>query len=92
MVVTLAYLVAKNTDPAAIAAEIVGVTRDGVKCSDFVTCCELVAAGENIDYDGASGPLDFTDVGEPGAGSYDISEFTADGSLNTLDQVLVEGM
>ena len=36
--------------------------------------------GEDIDYDGAAGPLDFVDAGEPGAGAYDTWTFDADGS------------
>ena len=43
----------------------VDVSRDGEKCSTFADYEDLLAGGTNIDYDGASGAIDFLDVGEP---------------------------
>lgn len=91
VIIALAAMAAESTDPTVFVNEINDVTRGGTKCSSFAECCELIAAGEDIDYDGASGPLDFTDAGEPGAGSYDISTFGSDGSLSPIAQVLIEG-
>ena len=72
----LATVAAGSTDSVAIAAEVNGVTRDGTKCNRYADCRALLLAGEDIDYDGASGVLDFVEVGEPGAGTYDL--FTYD--------------
>lgn len=44
---------------------------------------------KNIDYDGRSGLLEFTDDGEPSIGNYAIQEFQADGSLKRLRNVEV---
>lgn len=66
---------------------VVGVTRDGTKCTTYAECAALIADGTDIDYDGAAGPLNFLDVGEPGAGTYDIYEIDADGVLEVLEQV-----
>jgi branched-chain amino acid transport system substrate-binding protein len=65
----------------------VGVTRDGEKCSSYADCLALVEAGTDIDYDGASGPLEFTDVGEPSAAVYDVYEYDAEGNAVTYEQV-----
>jgi branched-chain amino acid transport system substrate-binding protein len=81
IILVLAALVAGTNDPTIFASQINDVTRGGTKCSSYVDCANLALAGEDIDYDGASGPLDFVDAGEPGTGSYDIFEFGADGSL-----------
>ena len=43
----------------------ISVTKDGEKCSLFADCLALLEAGTDIDYDGAAGPLDFVDAGEP---------------------------
>ncbi len=91
VIIALAAMAAESTDPTVFVDEINNITRGGTKCSSFAKCCELIAAGEDIDYDGASGPLDFTDAGEPGAGSYDISIFNSEGALNPIDQILIEG-
>jgi branched-chain amino acid transport system substrate-binding protein len=56
------------------------VTSGGEKCSLIADCLQKVWAGTDIDYDGASGPLDFTEHGEPGLGTYDVFQFQADGS------------
>lgn len=75
MVVTLAAQVAQSADPTVLVNEIVGVTKDGEKCTLFLECMDLIEAGEDIDYDGASGPLDFVDSGQPGSGTYDVYEY-----------------
>lgn len=85
-IIALAAAVAGTDDPSAIAAEMVGVTRDGEKCTDFASCIELVAAGEDIDYDGASGLGEWVPEGEPAAGTYEVWEFR-DGEVSTLDTV-----
>jgi branched-chain amino acid transport system substrate-binding protein len=40
---------------------------------------EALQAGEEIDYEGASGPIDFDDDGEPAAASYEVFEQAEDG-------------
>lgn len=91
MVVTLAAQVAQSSDPTVFVNEIVGVTSDGTKCTRFAECMELVAAGEDIDYDGASGPLDFQPSGQPGSGTYDVYEYTdAEGTITVERQALTE--
>jgi len=79
---------AKSSDPADIAANMVGVTRDGTKCTTFSDCKALLDDGTDIDYDGASGPGDWTPAGEPSAGTYDVWEFR-DGEVVTLKTVSV---
>jgi ABC-type branched-subunit amino acid transport system substrate-binding protein len=84
---TLAAQVAQSSVPADYVDEIIGVTRDGEKCSLIADCLEMVWAGTDIDYDGASGPLDFTENGEPGVGTYDIFTFNAEGVHVNEEQI-----
>jgi len=83
----LAAQVAQSSDPTVFVDEIIGVTRDGEKCSLIEDCLELVWAGVDIDYDGASGKLDFSENGEPGIGTYDVFVYVADMERDTLAQV-----
>jgi ABC-type branched-subunit amino acid transport system substrate-binding protein len=87
VVIALAANIAGD-DGSAHAAEIVNVTRDGEQCDSFESCMALVSAGTtDIDYDGVSGPLDFSANGEPTVASYAILEF---GENNELDDSLTE--
>jgi ABC-type branched-subunit amino acid transport system substrate-binding protein len=91
MVLTLAGQVAGSADPTVYVDEIVGVTgQPGETCSLFADCMAILEAGGEIDYDGASGPLDFQSNGQPGAGTYDLIEYADDGTRETFDQVLTE--
>lgn len=78
-----------GTDGSALAGEIVGITKDGEKCTTFADCMAIIDAGGDPDYDGVSGPLDFNGNGEPLAGSYAVLEFGPDNRL-LPDETLVE--
>ena len=73
VVTALAAAVAHTDEPALVAKEINGVTKGGEKCTSFAACMTLVKDGKDIDYDGPSGPLEFTDPGEPCSATYVIS-------------------
>ena len=83
----LAAEVAGTDDPTIWVNEVNGVTKDGEKCDTYAACLALIAAGTDIDYDGASGVLNFTDAGEPGAGYYDIWHLDATGAVVTDETV-----
>ncbi len=84
--IALAAEQAKTNDPAVFKNFMVGVTRDGTKCSSFAACKKLIAAGTNINYQGVSGPLDFIAVGEPGEATIEIYSY-GKGSLQTVKTV-----
>jgi len=88
MVTVLAAQVAQSNDPSVFVNEIQGVTEGGEKCSLFEDCFNLIQEGKDIDYDGASGPLDFGPSNEPGIGTYDIFVYDAEGGTETLDQIV----
>ena len=45
-------------------------------------------AGADIDYDGASGPLDYGPNNEPTIGTYDIFIYDDQGEATTIEQVV----
>jgi branched-chain amino acid transport system substrate-binding protein len=79
--------------PFDIAKEMINVSNgegdDAEKCSTYADCLALLKEDKDIDYDGASGALDFSEFGEPSAGSYDVYTFIDDGSYEVDEQVVV---
>ncbi len=90
MVIALAAEAAKSNAPADIQAQMIPVTLDGTACTSFQECKDLLADGEDIDYNGAAGPLDFVEAGEPGVGTYDVWSFDNKGAVQTESQVVVD--
>lgn len=74
-----------HSDGAVLADRITGITRGGTKCTDYAGCLELLGAGADIDYDGVSGPLEFSGNGEPTKASYGILEFGDNGCVGTTE-------
>ena len=91
----LAAQKAESDAPYDIALEMTNISRgegdDAEVCTTFADCKALLEEGSDINYDGASGALDFTDFGEPSAGSYDVYTFGDDGSTSTDEQIVVGG-
>jgi len=79
----LAAIAAESDSGVAIAAELPGVTRDGEKCTTFAECLTLLEAGEDIDYDGISGPIELSDKGDPTSAIVGIYTYGADNKLTT---------
>jgi ABC-type branched-subunit amino acid transport system substrate-binding protein len=77
IVSALAAIAAGDDDGEALAQEIPGVTKDGTKCTTFEECVALLDEGEDIDYDGVSGPIELSDLGSPTAASIGIYEYDA---------------
>ena len=87
VIVALAAITAGCDDPVEVAAQINGVTKDGVKCTDFAACADLLGGNEDIDYDGQGGPYEFVDAGEPAAASFRIATYDGGDTPNTdLDE------
>jgi len=83
----LAAIAAESDAGEAIGGEIVNVTREGEKCTTFADCKQLLEDGEDIDYDGKSGPADMTDSGSLSKGTYAISEYKKGNTYETIDTV-----
>jgi ABC-type branched-subunit amino acid transport system substrate-binding protein len=75
VVIALATEAAKS-DGIDMAKQINGITRGGTKCTDYAACDALLKAGtKDIDYDGLSGPLEFSGNGEPTIASYGVEQY-----------------
>ena len=79
----LAALVAESDSGEAIGAELAGVTREGEKCTTFEECKTMIEAGDDIDYDGISGPIELNEKGDPTSAIIGIYTFGPDNKLTT---------
>ncbi|UVJ40664.1 ABC transporter substrate-binding protein [Arthrobacter sp. CJ23] len=73
--IALASEAAKSTKGTDIAAKLKDVSAVGDKCSDFASCVTLLRNGKDIDYDGQSGPVTFSDAGDPTEAYIGIYEY-----------------
>lgn len=85
MLIALASFAAESTLGEDIAGALGDVSGGGTKCTTFQKCAELIGEGEDIDYDGVSGPIDFDENGDPGQASFGILQFNDQNTLDTLE-------
>jgi branched-chain amino acid transport system substrate-binding protein len=90
IVTALAAIAAKSDAADMVAAQIPDATRGGTKCTTFAECKELAAAGTDFDYDGVSGPIELSDVGDPTEATIGIYSYGPDNKL-TEEVDYVEG-
>jgi branched-chain amino acid transport system substrate-binding protein len=76
---------AKSDSGTDIAAHLVDVSKTGTKCTTFADCDTLVKAGTDIDYDGVSGPVEFSDKGDPTEATIGIYQYGPDNTYKYID-------
>ena len=79
--IALAAEAAKSTNGVEIAKQLKGVSESGEKCSDFPSCVTLLRNGKDIDYDGQSGPVTFSEAGDPTEAYIGIYEYQDDNTF-----------
>lgn len=83
----LAATRAQTDRPRDFRDDVPIVSYGGERCNDFAECADLLAAGERIDYDGASGPVDVRTNRRIDRARFDEFGFDANGAevdRNTL--------
>lgn len=84
----LAAIVARDDSGAAIARAMRDVSRGGIKCTTFAECLDVIDAGDDIDYDGISGPLNLTDAGDPNPAYYGLYTFNGENRFDFVDGIV----
>src|SRR3954469_3828580 len=85
----LAAVAAKSSDPAAMQAQfrkISGAPGDKYDFTQLAAAMKALAAGQDIDFDGVSGPLDLAANGDPTTSLYDLFDYEK-GRLVVLRQI-----
>jgi ABC-type branched-subunit amino acid transport system substrate-binding protein len=87
----LAAVAAGSTEGADMAAEVQAVSGppgDAYTWEQLPEAIEALQNGDDIDYQGASGPIDIDENGDATSGVYDIYEFTG-GAPEATDEIEV---
>ncbi|WP_053203011.1 ABC transporter substrate-binding protein [Jiangella muralis] len=87
MLLALASVQAGSVESRDIADNLVEASRGGTKCTAFQECADLLADGEDIDYDGVSGPIEFTDAGDPETATIGVYQYDATNNTAPIDFV-----
>lgn len=93
VLIALAAAQAGSTDPRAIAdnmASVSGAPGEKYTFSELSDAFTAIANGEDVDYEGASGPIDLDENGDPGSSNYGTWSYT-DGALVDSDEVIAFG-
>ena len=88
----LAAEAAKNDSGEAIASQLIKISRDGEACTTYADCVKLIKDGQDIDYNGVSGPIDLNKTGSPSKATIGIFEYTADNNYQTKKPDYITGV
>jgi len=83
----LAATAAEDDSGAAIASQLQAVSEGGTKCTTYEECAQMLESGEDIDYDGVSGAIDFNDTGSPSSATIGIFQYGPDNTYTNLSYV-----
>ena len=90
----LAAVAAQSNDPVAISEQVVAVTNppgDAYTFLEIDQAVQALLAGEDIHFNGATGPLLFNDRGRVTATAYDVWELGPDGTGEIVETIEFEG-
>jgi ABC-type branched-subunit amino acid transport system substrate-binding protein len=91
MLLALAAEAAGATDGVSIAGSLEDVSKGGTKCYNWADCKALLDDGEDIDYDGVSGPVEFDADGEVTFATMGVYEYVANDKYEARPDEFVEG-
>jgi hypothetical protein len=80
ILIGLAAVAGDDDSGATIASNLRAVSEDGTVCTTFEECSQMLEQGEDIDYDGVSGPIELGETGSPTAASIGIYQYDDKGS------------
>jgi branched-chain amino acid transport system substrate-binding protein len=86
----LAATIARDDGGAAIARLLPTVSTGGIKCTSFGECLDVLRTETDIDYDGISGPVNFTAAGDVTSASWGLYTYSA-ANTYTLVRTVVAG-
>jgi len=78
IVAALAAITSGDDSGPAVAGAMRSASSGGIKCTSFAECLAVLKTQPDIDYDGISGPLDFTDTGDVSSVYYGVYAYDAE--------------
>jgi ABC-type branched-subunit amino acid transport system substrate-binding protein len=80
----LAAISAKSDDPTTFAPWIIKNSTGGTACTTFKECAALAKKGEDIDYNGLSGPIELGKTGSPTKATIGIYKYSPDNTYKSF--------
>lgn len=74
-----------SDDPTTIRDNLRAVSEKGTECTEFAECLALIGDGEDIDYNGPSGPITFDENGDPTEAYIGVYQYGADNKYTPLN-------
>ncbi len=71
----LAAVVAGDDSGQSLVARLIDVSRGGIKCTSASECLQALKTQKDIDYDGLSGPVNFSPEGDVSPGHFGIYSY-----------------
>jgi len=91
MLIALAAEAAGCADGTAIAAALPDVAGNGGEvCDNWADCKALLDAGTDIDFQGATGPVDFNEYGDLAQGTIQVNEYTSNTEFEEIGKVTAD--
>jgi branched-chain amino acid transport system substrate-binding protein len=87
MLSALAAVAAKDDSGESIASQLQAVSTGGTPCTAFKECADMLEQGEDIDYNGVSGDIEFNDTGSPSSATIGIFQYGPDNTYSNLSYV-----
>ncbi len=83
----LAVEAAQSDAAEAFGPKIIEVSTEGTECTSYEECLQLLKDGEDIDYQGVSGPVDLGETGSPTKATIGIFEYKKDNTYENVDYI-----
>jgi ABC-type branched-subunit amino acid transport system substrate-binding protein len=83
----LAAVAGDDDSGSTIARNLHDVSDEGTACTGFQECADMLEQGEDIDYEGVSGPVNFNGTGSPSAATIGIFEYQANNNFTNVDYI-----
>jgi branched-chain amino acid transport system substrate-binding protein len=78
VIATLAAMLAGDDGGASIAWKLAAVTSEGIRCSSFGECADVLSTEPDVAYAGVVGPLRLDAAGDPTRARYDVFVYNAE--------------
>lgn len=85
----LAAFIARDDGGAAIARLLPTVSTGGIKCTSFGECLDVLRTETDIDYDGISGPANFTPAGDVTSASWGVYIYSPANTYTLVRTVVI---
>jgi branched-chain amino acid transport system substrate-binding protein len=83
----LAATAAEDDAGVSISAKLIEISEGGTECTKFSECVDLLGQGEDIDYNGVSGPVDLNETGSPSKATIGIFKYKADNNYENIEYI-----